>query len=300
MKFTDISRNVPIAKDPAVIYFNEKYFMYYSISPGKESWIGWDIGIAVSEDLEIWENIGTISRTGEVEKNGICSPGAVVKDGKIHLFYQSYGNGAKDAICHAVSTDGINFHHDKTNPVFRAFGDWNNGRAIDAEAVFWNGYLYLYFATRDPSGEVQFIGVARAPENSDFDRKSFKQCCSAPVIKPEFDWEKSCTEAPAALIIDDRMYLLYAGAFNNSPQQIGLAVSDDGINFSKLSDKPFIPAGKPLSWNHSESGHPFCFKDRDGRIYVFFQGNNDNGKSWYISKAELIFEDGDFLIKYDI
>jgi len=61
-----------------------------------------------------------------------------------------------------------------------------------------------------------------------------------------------------------------------------------------MSDRPFLPNGKPGTWNSSESGHPGIFIDgsqpgdpRDGRTWLFFQGNNDNGRTWYISKRRI-------------
>jgi hypothetical protein len=74
---------------------------------------------------------------------------------------------------------------------------------------------------------------------------------------------------------------------NNMPQQIGIAVSKDGISWKRLSELPFLPNGQPGSWNSSESGHPCNFEDNDGRTYLFFQGNRDNGRSWYLSKKEI-------------
>jgi hypothetical protein len=71
-------------------------------------------------------------------------------NGSVHLFYQTYGNGPKDAICHAVSTDGMHFIGDETNPIFHPTGDWNSGRAIDVEIVDFKQQWFLYAATRDP------------------------------------------------------------------------------------------------------------------------------------------------------
>jgi hypothetical protein len=81
--------------------------------------------------------------------------------------------------------------------------------------------------------------------------------------------------------------MFYAGAYNNYPQQIGLAKSSDGINWDRVTNEPFLKNGAPGEWNYSESGHPHLFKDEDGKTYLFFQGNNDNGKTWYISKIEI-------------
>lgn len=291
MMFADPVSGVPFAKDPAVVRFGGRYLLYYSRSPSGGA-RGWDIGIAVSDDLDSWERIGTVPLTQPCEANGICAPGAIVLDGRLHLFYQSYGNGPKDAICHAVSDDGVHFEKDPTNPVFAPTGDWNNGRAIDADLLAHNDTLYLYFATRDPRGEVQMQGVATAPLDSAFSRQDWTQACDASILRPELDWERSCIEAAATCEHDGRLYLFYAGGYNNEPQQIGCAVSDDGITWTRLSDRPILPNGAPGSWNSSESGHPYVFVDDDGRTHLFFQGNNDHGRTWYLSRVEIGWQDG--------
>jgi len=98
------------------------------------------------------------------------------------------------------------------------------------------------------------------------------------------DWEGECIEGASIAIHNNTMYMFYAGAYNNWPQQVGVAVSNDGLTWKRLFNDPFLPNGKPGEWNESESGHPHIFTDPDGRTYLFFQGNNDKGKSWYISQ----------------
>ena len=80
---------------------------------------GWNIGIAESKDLVHWTKVGEITPApgADYEKKGLCAPGALVKDGKVHLFYQTYGNGEKDAICHAVFiSEGIRRIRFSTRP----------------------------------------------------------------------------------------------------------------------------------------------------------------------------------------
>ena len=228
----------------------------------------------------------------DYEKKGLCAPGALVRDGKVHLFYQTYGNRENDAICHAVSSDGINFERNKTNPIFKPTGEWNCGRAIDAEVCEFNDQYFLYFATRDPSYKIQIMGVAIAPKETNFNREDWQQACDAPILAPELPWEGECVEAASVTIQDGKMFMFYAGAYNNWPQQVGVAVSEDGITWNKLSDEPFLANGEPGEWNESESGHPHIFTDLDGRTYLFFQGNNDKGKSWYISNKEVFWNNG--------
>ena len=77
-------------------------------------------------------------------KKGFCAPCARVIGGKVYLFYQSYGTGAKDAICMATSDDGVKFTPHPENPIFRPNGpEWTNGRAIDAEVIFFKGRFLL-------------------------------------------------------------------------------------------------------------------------------------------------------------
>ena len=57
----------------------------------------------------------------------------------------------------------------------------------------------------------------------------------------------------------------------------------------RVSNEPLIPCGAPGTWNSSESGHPYAFRDDDGRVFLFYQGSSDNGKTWYISRKEVHF-----------
>ena len=294
MHFADTVSGRPFSKDPAVVRFQDRYWLYYSLPPyeGKPT-RGWSIGVAVSENLLDWRKIGELRNTGEAERNGFCAPGAIVLGGKVHLFYQTYGNDRRDAICHAWSEDGLHFTRNPTNPIFRPTGDWNCGRAIDADAIEHEGRLLLYWSTRDPAFKVQMQGVAAAPLESDFGRDAWTQLnLDGPILKPELPWEGRCIEAAAMARHGGRLYMFYAGSYNVEPQQIGVAVSDDGVRFTRLFDEPFLPNGPPGSWNSSESGHPYLFQDDDGRDYLFYQGNNDRGRTWYLSMVPIAWKQG--------
>lgn len=294
MMYGDTSRlGVPFSKDPEVVHFKGHYFMYYSIPPKKgDVASGWNIGIAESKNLIDWQKAGEITPAAEYEKKGLCAPGALVRDGKVHLFYQTYGGGRTDAICHAVSTDGIHFQRDLTNPIFHPSGDWTCGRAIDAEVCEFKGHYLMYFATRDKDFKIQMQGVATAPLSTDFSRKDWTQACDSSILRPEYPWEGQCIEGASIAKKGNKLYMFYAGAYNNAPQQIGVAVSNDGIHWKRLSKEPFLRNGKPGEWNASESGHPHLFTDNNGRTYLFYQGNKDNGKTWYISNIEVFWKNG--------
>lgn len=284
MLYADSSRGRLFAKDPDVVNYKGKYYMYYTMCafgdnrPGD----GLALGIAESNDLTHWVKAGEILPEQDCEKNGLVAGAAIVIDNNVHLFYSTYGNRKNDA---------IHFTRNPTNPIFRPTGDWNCGRAIDSDIIAYNGKWLLYCATRDLNYKIQMITAAQAPLDCDFSRNCWTQIGTGPLLRPQLPWEQDCIEAPTCCIYNGRLYMFYAGAYNNRPQQIGCAVSDDGISWKRLSDEPVLPNGKPGEWNSSESGHPGVFADNDGQMYLFFQGNNNMGKSWYISKMKIGWKD---------
>lgn len=292
MMYSDTTRiGRPYAKDPYVTFFKGRYLMYYSIPSKRGGRGGWGIGIAESKDKKHWHRIGEVEHdpNADYERKGYCAPCAQVVDGRLHLFYQTYGNGKGDAICHAVSDDGLHFTRDTTNPIFRPTGDWNCGRAIDAEVTFFKGKWFLYFATRDKAFNRQIQGVATARKGTDFSRGQWTLAMDAPILTPDLPWEERCIEGASVVKHKGKLYMFYGGAYNNYPQQIGVAVSRDGIHFERLSNKPLLTNGKPDDWNSSESGHPDIFRDADGSTTLFYQGNCDHGRTWYLSSTPILW-----------
>ena len=288
MLFTNTELN-HFAKDPAVVRFHGRYILYYSICHDDGRF---GVGIAESQDMEIWALRGEVPQDMACEAQGIAAPGAIVLEDRVHLFYQTYGNGRRDAICHAVSTDGLTFEKNPENPVFSPEPTWCCGRAIDADVCVFGGKLLLYFATRDHDMVVQKLGGAWAALDSGFGRGAWTPLARQSLLIPELKWEGECIEAPATVVQDDLVYLFYGGSYNCTPQQIGCAVSRDGVFFERVSAEPFIPCGAPDAWNSSESGHPYAFRDDDGRVYLFYQGSADGGKTWSLSRVEIALEDG--------
>lgn len=287
-------RGRPYAKDPSVIRFRGRYLMYFSLpSASDDIKEGWSIGIAESDDLTSWTTVAALAPFGDYDVTGAAAPGAIVLNDEVHLFFQTYGQGRADALCHASSDDGVTFTANPENPIFAPTGAWTCGRAIDADVVATDSHLFLAFVTRDPEMRVQMIGTARARLDSSFGRDDWEQLTTAgPALAPELPWEQDCVEAPALRWDGTTFTMFYAGAYNNCPQQIGWATSSDARTWTRGSTQPLIPAGRQGSWNHSESGHPGYLADADGHGYLFFQGNPDSGHTWFIATSRIMFDGG--------
>lgn len=70
MLFTNTKDADHFAKDPAVVKYKNRYYLYHSI-PGSGEAVGWSIGVAVSDDLESWEVISRVYRLRSVRKTGL-------------------------------------------------------------------------------------------------------------------------------------------------------------------------------------------------------------------------------------
>lgn len=291
-------------KDPSVVRLGETYFMYHSIQQADGSW---GMAVARSENLLDWEHAADLKMRLPDGKAGSAAPDAIVLDGKVRLFFQSYGGPADanvDGICYAESDDGVTFTQpEMVEHLFAPSGDWNNGRAIDAEPHVIGEQLYVYWATRDPKGQVQMVGAHRAPLAGDAWQEvgAWEQVNpDEPLLAPtqptaaddatlDLAWEKRCIEAATLVEHDGLHYMFYAGGYNNDPQQIGVAISEDGRHFRRLFDgQPLLSPGPAGSWNAGESGHPGVFRDRDGRDYLFYQGDDpENGVPWHLSMVPI-------------
>jgi len=98
------------------------------------------------------------------------------------------------------------------------------------------------------------------------------------------------TALHAADIRRNRMlYMFYAGSYDNTPQQVGVATSKDGVKWERLFREPFLRNGQPGEWNSSESAHPDIFDDGE-RSSLFFQGNPDKGNTWWLSNVEVFWK----------
>jgi predicted GH43/DUF377 family glycosyl hydrolase len=104
---------------------------------------------------------------------------------------------------------------------------------------------------------------------------------------PSASYERKGICAPYVRVVNGSVHLFYAGTYNNAPKQIGVAQSTNGVKWTRVSEHPFLPVGRPGEWNSSESGHPGAFVDTGGKTYLFYQGNSDNGKTWYLSMTPI-------------
>lgn len=90
-----------------------------------------------------------------------------------------------------------------------------------------------------------------------------------PVLRPRGDgWESGNVYNPAAVVVDDRVVLLYRAHADDIVSHVGLATSQDGISFER-EDAPVLSPSEPYDWHGVEDPR---VTEIDGTYYLTYSG----------------------------
>lgn len=128
---------------------------------------------------------------------------------------------------------------------------------------------------------------------------------NCPISKQTVNWEERNVLNPSAVVKDGKVYLLYRAQDHAMTSRLGLAVSDDGLHFTKLPEPVFFPAEdgmKQYEWKggvedprlvESEDGtYILTYTSYDGKVARLCIATSKDLKSW--TKHGLVLSD----IKY--
>jgi predicted GH43/DUF377 family glycosyl hydrolase len=97
-----------------------------------------------------------------------------------------------------------------------------------------------------------------------------------PILQKEVGWEEQYVYNPAAIVRNGKIYLLYRaedsiGKYNGT-SRIGLATSDDGFHFTRMSEPVLFPGNDSLKVYEWEGGceDPRIAEDDQGTYYLTY------------------------------
>ncbi len=120
---------------------------------------------------------------------------------------------------------------------------------------------------------------------------------SCPILGRTIQWENKDVFNPAAIVRDDKVYLLYRaedtiGRYAGT-SRIGLAISDDGLHFKKQPEPVFYPENDSLKRYEWEGGcedprvvetedgkYVMTYTSYDGAIARLMLATSDDLRSW--------------------
>lgn len=168
------------------------------------------------------------------DKLHISSPTILYSNNSYRMWYQGY-NGNKWSIGLAESTDGKSWYKTLTTPVLVPFNEETLVETDIVEpTVIKNDIYRIWFNSFNKNSNDYKIRYATSIDGISW------QKFTNPVVIGEKEWENKGVANPSVIFKDGKYYMWYIGWGYNSPWQVGLAESADGISWSKYSNNPLV------------------------------------------------------------
>ncbi len=171
-------------------------------------------------------------------------PTVLFENDTLKMWYAGAGADYRGRICYAVSVDGINWiKRDSAVLDVGKKGDWDAGW-LDTPEVLKdsNGYVMFYYGDtiQQFSAISSAIGIAYSPDGIHWTKDT-----NNPVFTKGIPgtWDDTWIESPAGWFNDtaNEYWMYYNGVDTTTWKiQIGLAVSDDGVNWARHPLNPLI------------------------------------------------------------
>jgi predicted GH43/DUF377 family glycosyl hydrolase len=226
-------------------------------------------------------------------------PGAVVYyNGMFHMFRNGFrGFPATSQVGYVTSPDGYTWTKQGDEPVFEtkdvAFAKiamYASSALVMADGT-WVIYFYTWDSKKYPSESV--IGRATAPAPT-----GPWTADAEPVLLPgsASEWDGQQVLAPHVIQSNNGYIMYYSGTDKAGVQQVGMATSNDGVQWTKYDDPattdgpytqsdPVLQPGEPNSWDAKWVHQPRVVKTDQGWT-MFYRGTKaTNGVSMALGLA---------------
>jgi predicted GH43/DUF377 family glycosyl hydrolase len=90
--------------------------------------------------------------------------------------------------------------------------------------------------------------------------------------------------ARPCVLFSEGLYRMYFAGYDGVHWRVGLAMSDDGLSWTRYPDNPVLVPGGVLDWDSSHVNWPFVVYNGTG-YQMWYAGSSDGGASWGIGYA---------------
>ncbi|MBE2236364.1 MAG: hypothetical protein IAE81_01150 [Caldilineaceae bacterium] len=231
---------------------------------------GWDDFSIYSTDVMFWDH-------NDADPN----------NDEFYMWYSgtSYNMNGKD-LGLATSKDGMTWQKYNGNPVLRdgGFGYWDYERInapsvlYDKEAGIWKMWYAGYAAYTGGFG----IGYATSQDGVNWVKYNDPTIDNPGKVFESSGYSETfdgySVLSPEVLKFNGKYHMWYAGNGGLiSSNQIGYAVSDDGITWKRYKSEeepePVLPIGEPGAWDEGETVSPTIIR-KDAILHMWYQGSN--------------------------
>ncbi len=187
---------------------------------------------------------------------GIAQPVVLYDEGKYKMWYYGDEGSGRHYVLYAESYDGIAWVK-YPSPVLLpgSQGSWDSWAVHPGFVLKENNIYKMYYTGFADQYDQWYIGLATSTDGINWTKKP------TPILYSGSGWEYQV--ASCFLLKKDSLYYLYYTGRNMPEYKIGLAISSDGINFTKYSGNPILV--NEFAWENSGVLYPAI--DRENNTY---------------------------------
>lgn len=238
--------------DPnGLIFFKGKYHAFFQHNPHDTVWGPMHWGHAVSDDLVNWTElpIALYPDMPYEDKGGCWSGSAVIKDGRLYLFYTAVSNALGQTQCMAYSDDGVTFTKYEHNPIIDHFPDDGSIDFRDPKiTLIGDTYNMVLGSGKDGIGKVLRY-TSKDLFNWTYEGVLYEDHTYTHVI-----------ECPDFFELDGKYVLIYSIYFDPHARTVTAIGSFDGNSFTP--ERVYLPERGPNYYATQ------TFIDKDGERVV--------------------------------
>ncbi len=235
---------------------------------------------AVDPSNPLLSHTGRLRGFGEIDRKGVGTP--TVHDNGINLF-RMWVSCREDSIdrleiAYAESTDGIDWTKHTSSPggptvaVLSTTAGAFDALNVTSPHVLHDGVVFkMWYQGTDSSG-VDRIGYATSLDAVHWTKHG------PPVLSEGGvgDFDARGVSDPCVILEGATYVMMYAGTGNDFRQRLGLAVSGDGITWTRYAHNPILDLGANGTFDERGLSGPSIFKV--GTVFhVWFAGEDSNG-----------------------
>ncbi len=198
---------------------------------------------------------------------GVTQPIILYDQGIFKMWYAGVAASSKSYILYAESVDGLTWVNYSGNPVLSAgrYGEWDDLSVSPGAIIKENGTYKLYYTGWSNEYGNWNIGLATS-----IDGKKWTKYPN-PILMGTTGWQSQII--PSSIVKIGDSYFLYFTGRNYPYYSIGVAVSNDGINFARYSENPILVSNQP--WESTGVLEGSVLKDNGKLIMVFGNSGSD-------------------------
>lgn len=250
---------------PWVVFDGSSFTMWY----GGEDSKGTDrIGMATSNDGSSWTKYSgnpvlDVGAPGSWDGDSISDACVIKENGGYKMWYtgQTYGATAADdmfRIGYATSPDGIHWTRSSENPVLSPgfLGSWDDKRVWRPSVISTGSGYIMYYRGASVAEDAQ----AKAGVATSSDGIHWTKTVALTMPAGGSGWDAYSRQVGAlnlgGVMLSGGLYIMSYASIKtqNSPAQIGLASSQDGIVWTPYADNPVITYGTSGGWDSGPGG----------------------------------------------